>query len=72
MATEYVPSAADLPPDFGYVDGMRDPRDARIAALEAANAQMRAALTAIRDESLDKPKHWAAGVAVLCLGTLKS
>lgn len=35
-AMTYAKTAEDLPPDFGLVDGIRDPRDARIAELEAA------------------------------------
>lgn len=36
LAEQMSPSADDLPADFGLIDGVRDPRDNRIAELEAA------------------------------------
>lgn len=49
-------------------------KEARIAELEADNAQLRKALTRIRDEAatMKAGGAWAAGLASLFLGTLKA
>ena len=49
-------------------------KDARIAELESDNAQLRAAMTRIRDEAvtMEHGGAWSAGLATLCLGTLKA